>query len=108
MAKHCMIYLTAGSREEAFKIARALVDEKLVACANVLGEATSVYRWKGKVEEAAEMVVIAKTRKDLADKVLARVQALHSYDVPCAVAYDMATGLPPYLAWIDAETAPNE
>ncbi len=108
MAKHCMIYLTAGSREEALKIARTLVDEKLVACANVMGEATSIYRWQGKVEEAAETVVIAKTRKDLADKVLARVKVIHSYDVPCAVAYDMAAGLPAYLAWIDAETAPKE
>ncbi len=104
MAKHCMIYLAAGSREEAMRIARTLVEEKLVACANVLGEGTSVYRWQGKVEESAETFVIAKTRKDLADKALARVQALHSYEVPCAVAYDMAAGLPPYLAWIDAET----
>ena len=100
-----MIYLTAGSREEALRIARTLVDEKLVACANILGEGTSIYRWQGKVEEATETIVIAKTRKDLADKALAKIQELHSYDVPCAVVYDMAAGLPPYLAWIDAETA---
>jgi periplasmic divalent cation tolerance protein len=104
MSKHSMLYITTGSREEALKIARALVDEKLAACVNVLGEATSIYRWQGKVEEAGETILIAKTRKDLVEKALAWVQALHSYDVPCAVAYDMATGLPPYLAWIDAET----
>lgn len=102
---HCMIYVTAGSHEEALKIARALVDEKLAACANVLGQAHSIYRWQGKVEEAQEVVLIAKTRRDLADKVLARIKALHSYDEPCAVAYDMAGGLPGYLSWIDAETA---
>jgi len=102
---HCMLYVTVGSRDEAMKIARALVGEKLVACANVLGQADSIYRWQGAVEEAQEVVVIAKTRRDLADKALARVQALHSYDVPCAVAYDMSGGLPGYLAWIDRETS---
>ena len=100
-----MIYLTAGSREEAARIARTLVAEKLVACANILGKGTSIYRWQGKVEEASETFMIAKTRKDLADKALKRIQELHSYDVPCAVAYDMAAGLPPYLTWIDSETA---
>ena len=104
MSKHCMIYVTAGSREEALRIARALVEERLVACANILGEATSIYRWQGKVEEASETVLIAKTHKDLVEKALTRVQALHSYDVPCAVAYDIAVGLPAYLAWIDVET----
>jgi periplasmic divalent cation tolerance protein len=97
--------MTAGSRDEAFKIARALVDEKLVACANVLGEATSIYRWQGSIEQAQEIVVIAKTRKDLAEKALARIRALHSYDVPCAVAYTMTAGLQAYLDWIHVETA---
>ena len=82
-----------------------MVDEKLAACANILGQAHSIYRWQGKVEEAQEVVVIAKTRRDLVDKVMARIQALHSYDMPCAVAYDIAAGLPGYLAWIDQETA---
>ena len=102
---HCMIYVTVGSRDEALTIARALVGEKLVACANVLGRADSIYRWQGVVEEAQEIVLIAKTRRDLADRTLTRIQALHSYDVPCAVTYDMSDGLPGYLAWIDRETA---
>ena len=105
MPSHCMIYVTASTRDEAMSIARTLVAERLVACANVLGEATSVYQWQGKVEEAQEIVLIAKTRRDLADRALARIKVLHSYDVPCAVVYDMAAGLPAYLAWIDKETA---
>ena len=100
-----MLYVTAASRAEAHRIAQALVTEKLAACANILGEATSIYRWQGKVEEAQEIVVILKTRRDLADKAIARIKDLHSYDVPCAVIYDMAGGLPAYLAWIDQETA---
>ncbi len=103
-SSYCMLYVTAGSRDEALKLARALVAEKLAACANVLAEATSIYRWQGKVEEASEVILMAKTRKDLAGKALARIQELHSYDVPCAVAYDMAAGLPAYLKWIDDET----
>lgn len=100
-----MIYLTLSSRDEAMTVVRALVSERLVACANVLGEATSVYQWQGEVVEAQEIVVIAKTRRDLADRALARIKALHSYEVPCAVVYDMAAALPAYLDWIDKETA---
>src|SRR5688572_25846227 len=101
-----MLYITAGSRGESLKLSRALVIEVLAACANIL-EAHTVYRWKGKVEEAPETVAIVKTRNALVEKAMARVQEVHSYDVPCAVVYDMAAGLPPYLAWIDQETAGN-
>lgn len=86
-------------------IAKALVSEKLAACANILGPAHSVYRWQGKVEEAQEIVVIFKTRRDLAEAALTRIKALHSYDVPCAVVYDISAGAPDYLAWINRETA---
>jgi periplasmic divalent cation tolerance protein len=99
-----MLYITTTDRDEAMRIARALVSERLVACVNLIGEATSVYQWQGEVVEAQEVVLIAKTRRDLADAALARIKALHSYDTPCAVVYDMATGLPNYLAWINAET----
>ena len=104
-AKHCMLYVTASSNDEATRIAKALVSEKLAACANVLGPAQSIYRWKGNVEQAQEFVVILKTRSALADAAIARVKALHSYDLPCAVAYDMSAGLTAYLDWIDSETA---
>ena len=100
-----MIYVTTASRDEAVKIARALVGEKHVACANVLGEATSIYRWQGQIEEAQEIVLVAKTRRDLVARALARIKELHSYAVPCAVVYDMADGLVDYLEWIDQETA---
>lgn len=104
-ATHCMVYVTLASKDEAMRIARTLVAERLVACANLLGDVQSVYRWQGKVEEAAEVVMIAKTRRDRVDEALQRINALHSYDTPCAAAYDMTAGLPAYLAWIDTETA---
>jgi periplasmic divalent cation tolerance protein len=99
-----MIYVTASSQDEAMKIGRALVDEKLAACANVLGATASIYRWQGKVEEAQEVVVILKTRRDLANTAVARIKDLHSYDVPCAVVYEAVAGLPEYLDWIARET----
>lgn len=104
MADTCMIYGTASSPEEARLIARALVADKLVACVNILDGAASVYRWQGAVEEAAESIFIAKTAKALSGEVLTRIKALHSYDVPAAAVYDMAGGLPEYLAWIMSET----
>jgi periplasmic divalent cation tolerance protein len=100
-----MIYVTTGTRDEALKIARAVVDEQLAACANILGQVDSIYRWQGKVEETQEVVVVFKTRKDLVAAAIARIKTLHSYDLPCAVAYDMSAGLPQYLSWIDRETA---
>ncbi len=101
----CMIYITAPTHEQAMTIGRALVEEKLAACVNVLGEARSIYRWQGAVEEANEIVLVAKTRQALVDPALARIKQLHTYDVPCAVAYAMVAGLGDYLDWIAAETA---
>jgi periplasmic divalent cation tolerance protein len=103
-ATHCMVYVTASSKDEALTIGRALVTEGLAACANVLPGMQSIYRWQGALEEAEETVLILKTRRVLADKIIARVAELHSYDVPCAVVYDMTAGLPAYLRWIDEST----
>ncbi len=99
-----MIYVTAPDREAALTLARALVGERLVACANVLDGATSVYWWEGKVCEGPEAVLICKTRAGLVDKVIARVRELHSYACPCVVALPIAAGNPAYLDWIRAET----
>lgn len=97
-------YITVGSRAEALAIGRALVEERLAACANVLDGAASIYRWQGAIEEDAETVLIAKTRTELVDRLSARVEALHSYDCPCVVALPIERGNAEYLAWIEAET----
>jgi periplasmic divalent cation tolerance protein len=100
----CFCYMIAGSRDEALKIARALVEERLAACCNLLDGMTSVYRWQGEIQEDAEVVVIAKTRAELVEPLTARVQALHSYDVPCVVALPVSGGNPAFLHWIEAES----
>lgn len=77
------LYLPCKDREEAARIARALVEEKLVACANyALNEVRSVYTWKGEVQEDNEVLLLASTHKSLEEKIIAKVKELHSYDVP--------------------------
>lgn len=98
------VYMTAGSLEEAERIGRALVEERLAACVNILPGMVSVYRWQGAVERAEEVVLIAKTRRSGFDALAERVRALHSYDVPCIVELPLGRGDAPYLDWIAAET----
>lgn len=96
-----VLYVTAQSRDEALRIGRVLVEERLVACVNVLGGMRSIYWWKGEIHEDDEAVLIAKTRMDLAQAATARTKELHSYEVPCVVALPLADGNPDFLDWID-------
>jgi periplasmic divalent cation tolerance protein len=99
------VYVTASSREEAQRIGRAAVEERLAACANILPGMRSIYRWQGAVEEADEIVLILKTRADRIAALTQRVKALHSYAVPCVAAFPVTPGNPDYFAWIAAESA---
>ena len=99
-----MIYVTASSREEALRIGRHIVAERLAACANVLPGISSVYRWQGEVQEEGEAALILKTRSDLVEPLTARVKDLHSYDCPCVVALPITSGNPDFLQWIAEET----
>jgi periplasmic divalent cation tolerance protein len=100
------VYMTASSAEEAGNIARALVQNRLVACANVLEGVTSYFWWDGEVQGDNEVVIIAKSRSELFVDIETCVKALHSYDCPCIVAWPIETGSADYLAWIEAETRP--
>ncbi len=99
------LYVTAATADEARKIGEALVQERLAACANVLGPIESIYWWQGQVRRDSEVVLIAKTRADLVERVVARVKALHSYTVPCVVSLPIEQGNPDFLRWIETETA---
>jgi periplasmic divalent cation tolerance protein len=101
-----LVYMTASSREEARKIGRALVEERLAACANVIDGMESTYWWQGQLTEDREAVLIAKTRAELLPALTERVKALHSYSVPCVVALPILAGNPAYLDWLAAETSP--
>lgn len=100
-----MLYVTAASRAEALKLGRALVEERLAACANVLDGMTAIYHWEGKLQEEDEAVLILKTRADRLADVTARLIELHSYDLPCVIAWKIETGHAPYLDWLRGEAA---
>ncbi len=102
--EYVMVYIIAANRDEARNIASVLVGAKLAACVNILGEVTSIYRWNGQIEESTEVALVAKTRASLFDDVREKVKGVHSYDVPCIVAYPMSDGHAPYLQWIHDET----
>ena len=101
------VYMTAASLEAALRLGRALVDEGLAACVNVLPEAVSLYRWDGAVQTESEVVLLAKTRAALFDALAARVRALHDYETPCIVALPLVAGDDDYLAWLRAQTRPG-
>ena len=98
------VYATFGSEEEARRIGRTAVEEGLAACVNVLAPCHSIYRWQGAVEEAAEHPALFKTSAARAEALLARIAALHSYDVPAAVVWPIARTLPAYGEWVAQET----
>jgi len=100
-----VVFTTAGSRAEAERLASVLVEERLAACVNLIAPLTSIYRWRGAVERAREVLLVIKTRRVLVPQVAARVQALHSYEVPEVIALPVVAGARSYLAWLFGETA---
>ena len=101
-----LVVLTSlPERAAALKLAQELVARRLAACVNVLAECTSVYRWKGAVENATEVPVIIKTRAALYAEVEAAIAKLHPYELPEIIAVPVTHGLGEYLEWVAGETA---
>lgn len=94
-----IVLTTLGANADAAAIARALIDERLAACVNILPPMTSVYRWQGKVEQDHEQQMVIKTRSDRVAELQARLRQLHPYELPEFLALD-ATGSEAYLAWV--------
>lgn len=103
MSERLLVLITAGSFEEAEHIARSVVNELLAACVNIVPGVTSIYRWEGQVQRDQEWLLVAKTRREVLDALIQRVQALHSYDVPEVIAVPLAGGSETYLRWLDGE-----
>ena len=101
---YSLIYITAADAEEAKALSRALVEARLVACANVLPGIVPIFWWEGEVQEGSEAALIAKTRTDLVEQVIELVKERHSYDCPCVVALPIEKGNPAFLDWIAEET----
>ena len=99
MTNKRLVLSTAGSKEEAQKIARTLVERLLAACVNIVA-VDSVYRWEGEVEQAQEWLLVVKTTDDAFDRVRAAITELHSYEVPECVSVVVENGSAEYLQWI--------
>ena len=99
------LYATAPDADVAASLARALVEERLIACGNVLPGVRSVYRWEGAVTEEPEAALICKTTADRADAAAARLVELHPYDLPAVTRFDAAGGSAAFAAWVAGETS---
>lgn len=103
-----LVLVTVGSRQEAERLAEALVGERLAACVNVVGPVLSIYRWQGAVERADEHLLVIKARADGFAALSARVHALHSYDTPEVIALPLTAAAEPYLHWLATSLDPDD
>jgi periplasmic divalent cation tolerance protein len=98
---YTIILVTTANREEAEKISKALLNERLIACANIIGPVNSLFWWHGKIENAEEYILLMKTRSEMFEKFAEKVKALHSYEVPEIIAIPIIKGFKPYLEWLN-------
>ena len=103
-----LVLCTVSGEAEGRRLARDLVDRRLAACVNMVPAITSIYRWQGEVEEAAECLLLIKSTRDAYVQLRDALIELHSYDVPEVLAVDIAAGSPPYLDWLMAQVAVSE
>ena len=99
------VYCVFASGEEAQRIGRTVVVERLAACINILAPCRSIYRWEGKVEEADEVPAVLKTTAELADRLIERIVLMHSYAVPAVAVWPVLKLPSAYADWVEQETA---
>jgi periplasmic divalent cation tolerance protein len=103
MTDKIVVLTTCDSEKQAEQLARHLVDQHVAACVNILPKGRSIYRWKNKVEDATEHLLLIKTRRDLFTSLRAEIEKIHTYKVPEIIALPVVDGSEAYLAWIDGE-----
>lgn len=106
MTDKVVLLTSCGSREEALRLARLLVEAKLAACVTLLPGATSIYQWQDAVEEAEEVVLLIKSRRDLAGPLREAIASLHSYEVPELIVLPVVDGAPEYFDWLERSLLP--
>lgn len=99
-----LVYVTASSADEADKLATLLLEENLIACANILGTSRAIYRWEGQLMKENEVVSIFKTSSKSIKKLLVRISELHSYECPSVVVFSVDDGNKKFLDWIEHST----
>jgi periplasmic divalent cation tolerance protein len=108
MTDKIVVFTTCGSEEEARRLAAMLIEKHLAACVNITAPLTSVYRWKGVVEESREWLLIVKSRRERFEQLRLALESAHSYELPEVLAIPVVDGSPNYLAWLDGETGVGE
>jgi periplasmic divalent cation tolerance protein len=100
-----MVYSTFPQREEAFSVATELLEKRLIACANIHENVTSLYHWEGTINQEPEVVLMAKTHQAQVTATIEEIKRLHGYQLPCIVAYPLPEGYGPFMQWVTDETA---
>jgi len=104
MTDKIVVLTTCGSEDEARKLASVLIEKHMAACVNITSPVTSVYRWKGSIEQAQEWMLIIKSRRERFEELRVVIESAHSYELPEVLAIPVLEGSPNYLAWVEAET----
>jgi periplasmic divalent cation tolerance protein len=102
--EYIVVFITAGSQEEARMIGDTLIGQRKAACVNIIPQINSLFRWEGKIEDDRESLLLVKTRAELFPEVVDAVKSVHSYDVPEIIALPIVEGSQDYLKWIGEET----
>ena len=105
MTDKIVVFTTCGSEDEARKLATILIEKHMAACVNISAPVTSVYRWKGAVEQSQEFLLMIKSRRERFEELRVMLESAHSYELPEVLALPVVDGSPNYLAWVEAETA---
>lgn len=105
MTDKVIVYTTCGKAEDAERLAQGLIERRLAACVNVVPGVRSYYRWKGKIENDAEFLLIIKTARALVDPLRVEIEKLHPYELPELIVAPIIDGSPNYLAWLEQEVA---
>jgi periplasmic divalent cation tolerance protein len=108
MTDKIVVFSSCGSADEAERIARRLVEDRLAACVSVVAPVRSFYRWKGAIESTEEWLLVIKTSRDRFEELRAVLEAAHSYEVPEVLALPVVAGSPNYLTWLENEIKPAE
>ncbi len=108
MTDKIVVLSTCSSEDEARRIAAELVEKQLAACVNLVPQIRSIYRWKGAVEDSAEVLMVIKSNRKLFEKIREEIARQHSYEVPEVIALPVVDGAASYLEWMDAELASGD
>ncbi len=100
-----VVLTTCNSQEQGAQLARHLIEHRLAACVNIISGAHSFYRWKGEIEQAAEVLLIIKSSREVFEKLRDAIVHLHSYEIPEVIALPVVDGSDAYLNWLDRELA---